>query len=191
MPVPFSSLASTTSPGSRSRRSSRSAAPLTSCPSATSNPIVRRHRRLSDSPGIFTVWGGFLTQLWGWPTMRCAVMAPYGWIPWRLPAVQPAVGGRAHQRVLDRDRLCFAWPVGELVRAAIFLFMNRERSNVDLDPYLRLTLPAHISSPHLSRAMRSGGRRRGRAGAAAEAHRSASSGRRGSLRQAFASARAM
>ena len=60
-------------------------------------------------------------------------LAPYGWIHADFQQFNLLWDHGRISAVLDWDRLCFAWPVGEAVGAAIFLFMNRERGNVDLD----------------------------------------------------------
>ena len=60
-------------------------------------------------------------------------LAPYGWIHGDFQQFNLLWQHGRISAVLDWDRLCVAWPVGEVVRAAIFLFMDRERGTVDLD----------------------------------------------------------
>jgi Ser/Thr protein kinase RdoA (MazF antagonist) len=60
-------------------------------------------------------------------------LAPHGWIHGDFQQFNLLWDQGRISAVLDWDRLCVAWPVGEVVRAAIFLFMSRERGEVDLD----------------------------------------------------------
>ncbi|MEQ4206786.1 phosphotransferase [Actinopolymorpha sp. B9G3] len=48
----------------------------------------------------------FLTQLWGWPSMRCAVMAPDGWIHGDFHQFNLLWEDGRISAVLARDRLC-------------------------------------------------------------------------------------
>ncbi|WP_345482832.1 phosphotransferase [Actinopolymorpha pittospori] len=60
-------------------------------------------------------------------------LGPYGWMHGDFQQFNLLWEHGRISAVLDWDRLCFGSLLGEVVRAAVFLFMNRERGNVDLD----------------------------------------------------------